>query len=236
VALLVDGERLTGAPAGPLYERAAQLLARKTWKPERRKTLLLHAEADGGPRALLLVGTGPSRDVSGEDLRRAGRHRRQLRRGAGRAPARLATAGALKLNDDRVQALGEGAVLASYRYSEKPPESTPPGRGARGGRGPRRAQGAVRRAVLGEAANLVRHLGDLPGNRCPPRHLAKTAQAVSRKGKLRCKVHGKDALTRMKMGGILAVNQGSSEEPFLVEMEYSPSASRARPCASWARA
>src|SRR4029453_11555768 len=71
VALLVDGERLSGAPASPLHQPAAQRLARKSWKPERRKTLLLHAEADGGPRALLLVGTGPARDVTGEDLRRA---------------------------------------------------------------------------------------------------------------------------------------------------------------------
>ena len=224
VALLVDGERLTGAPAGPLYERAAQLLARKTWKPERRKTLLLHAEADGGPRALLLVGTGPSRDVSGEDLRRAAAIAVNCAAELGARQLVLATAGALKLNDDRVQALGEGAVLASYRYSEKPPESTPPAdvRVVVEGRGARKALSVAQ--VLGEAANLVRHLGDLPGNRCPPRHLAKTAQAVSRKGKLRCKVHGKDALTRMKMGGILAVNQGSSEEPFLVEMEYAPSA------------
>jgi leucyl aminopeptidase len=227
VALLVDGDKLAGVPAGPLYQRAAQLLARKTWKAERRKTLLLHAEAAGGPRALLLVGTGPAREVSGEDLRRAAAIAVNTASELGARELVLAEVGHLKLNDERVQALGEGALLAAYRYSGKPAETTPPAdvRVVADGRGARKALSVAQ--ALGEASNLVRHLGDLPGNRCPPRHLARTAQGVARKGRLRCKVHGKAGLKKLRMGGILAVNQGSAEEPFLVEMEYKP-AGRAR--------
>ncbi len=222
VALLVSGDKLAGVPSGRLYERAARLLSRKTFKPERRKTLLLHADEDGGPRALLLLGLGPVRDVTGEDLRRAAAIAVNQAAELGARELVLAWAGALKLNDDRVQALGEGALLAGYRYSEKPAETTPPAevRVVSDLRGARRALGVAQ--ALGDAANLVRQLGDLPANLCPPRHLAKTAQAIARKGKLRCKVHGKEALQRLKMGGILAVNQGSAEEPFLIEMEYRP--------------
>jgi leucyl aminopeptidase len=230
VALLVDGEKLAGVPSGPLYQRAAGLLARASFKPERRKTLLLHAEAEGGPRALLLVGLGAARDVSGEDLRRAAAIAVNAAAELGCKQLVLACAGSLRLNEERVQALGEGAVLAGYRYSEKPAETTPPGevRVVSELRGTGKALAVAQ--ALGDAANLVRHLGDLPGNRCPPRHLAKTAQAVARKGKLRCKVYGKEALQRLKMGGILGVNQGSAEEPFLIEMEYAPARAKTTLC------
>lgn len=222
VALLVSGDKLSSVPEGGLYERASRLLARKAFKPERRKTLLLHADEEGGPRALLLVGTGAVRDVTGEDLRRAAAVAVHQAAELGAREMVLASAGALKLNDERVQALGEGAVLASYRYGGKPAETTPPAevRVVSDLRSARRALGVAQ--TLGEAANLVRQLGDLPANLCPPRHLAKTAQAIARKGKLRCKVHDREALQRLKMGGILAVNQGSSEEPFLIELEYRP--------------
>ena len=230
VALLVGGDKLSGVPGGRLYERAARLLERKVFKAERRKTLLLHADDEGGPRALLLVGTGAVREVTTEDLRRAAAIAVHQAAELGARELVLASAGALKLNEERLQALGEGAVLAGYRYSEKPPETTPPAevRVVSDLRGGRRALAVA--LALAEGANLVRHLGDLPGNRCPPRHLAKTAQAIARKGKLRCKVHGKDALQRMKMGGILAVNQGSAEEPFLIEMEYAPARARTTIC------
>lgn len=229
-ALLVDGDRLASLPAGPLYERAARLVARKAFKPERRKTLLLHADADGGPRALLLVGLGPARDVTGEDLRRAAAIAVNAAAELGARELVLAPCGSLRPTDERLQALGEGAVLAGYRYSEKPPETTPPAevRVVADGRGARRALAVAQ--ALGEATNLVRHLGDLPGNRCPPRHLAETARRVARRGGLRCKVHGRQALERLGMGGLLAVNRGSAEEPFLVELEYAPARPRATLC------
>jgi leucyl aminopeptidase len=230
VALLVDGEKLAGVPEGPLFQRAAGLLARGAFKPDRRKTQLLHADGEGGPRAVLLIGLGPAREVGGEDLRRAGAIAVNAAAELGAKSLVLACAGALRLNDERLQSLGEGAVLAGYRYSEKPAETTPPAevRVVSDLRGARKALAVAQ--ALGDAANLVRHLGDLPGNRCPPRHLAKTAQAVSRKGKLRCKVLGKEALQRLKMGGILAVNQGSAEEPFLIEMEYAPARAKTTLC------
>lgn len=229
-ALLIDGERPAGMPAGPLYARAARLLERKAFKPERRKTLLLHADGDGGPRALLLVGLGPARDVTGEDLRRAAAIAVNAAAELGARELVLALAGTLRPTDERLQALGEGAVLAVYRYSEKAPETTPPAelRLVAEGRAARKALAVA--AALGEATNLVRHLGDLPGNRCPPRHLAETARRIARRGGLRCKVHGRQALERLGMGGLLAVNQGSAEEPFLVELEYAPARPRATLC------
>jgi leucyl aminopeptidase len=164
---------------------------------------------------------GRAADAGGEEFRRAGAIAVAQASELGAEALVLGVAGALSPDASRLQALGEGLVLGSYRYSGKRDDKTPP---------PRRAAvvSAVPGAaatlavaqVLGDAANLVRELGDLPGNLATPRHLARTAQAVCRKGKLRCKVHGKRDLQRMKMGGILAVNQGSAQEPFLIEMEY----------------
>jgi leucyl aminopeptidase len=220
LALLVDDGPL-GALPGTLGARALALRERGVFKGEPRKTLVLHAEAKGGPRALLLVGMGKAADAGPVEYRRAGAvavaHAAEL----GVKELLLGTAGKLALDAVTLQALGEGVVLGSYRYSGRPEDKTPPPRSA-AIMSPLRGAARVLAVAqaLGDAANLVRELGDLPGNRATPRFLAKTAQAVCRKGKLRCKVHGRDALQRMKMGGILAVNQGSAEEPFLIEMEY----------------
>jgi leucyl aminopeptidase len=226
VALLVDAGRSPKLPAGPLFERAAALVARKAFEAGTRKALLLHADERGGPRALLLVGMGEAKDVCTEDWRRAGAIacRRAAELGADRLV--VGAAGKLAFDAAALAALGEGAVLASYRYPGKPAEDKPPAEVAVAS-GVRGAPGVLRVArSVAEGANLARELGDLPGNVATPRHLANTARRLARAPGLRCKVHGKRELVRMKMGGILAVNQGSAQEPFLIELEYAPRGAR----------
>ena len=220
LALLVDDGRPESLPGGELGRRAAGLLRAKRFTAARRKTLLLHAEEAGGPRALLLVGLGKAREAAPEDYRRAAAIAVNQAAELGVDALVIGVAGALSPDAAAVGALGEGAVLATYRYPLKKAETTPPKKAVIVAGGADAAAALRRAQALAEAANLARELQDLPGNRCTPRHLARTAQAVARKGKLRCRVHGKAALKKLKMGGILAVNQGSAEEPFLIEMEY----------------
>ncbi|MGQ0554203.1 MAG: leucyl aminopeptidase family protein [Planctomycetota bacterium] len=215
-----QSRRAARLPGGTLGERAAALLSQGQFKAELRKTFLLHAEARGGPRALLLVGMGSAERLTAEDWRRAGAIAAQ--QGAELGAASLTVSGGADLQPDAaaLQALGEGLVLASYRYSQRPVEQRPP-REARVVAATRGAAEILHVAqVLAESANLVRELGDLPGNVATPRHLATTAQRVCRAARLRCRVYNKAALRRLKMGGILAVNQGSAQPPFLIEMEY----------------
>lgn len=227
LVLLVDDGKLGELPGGELGRRAAGLRQRKIFEAGRGKSLLVHADAAGGPRALLLVGMGALKKVSADDWRKAGAI--ATNQAAELKAARLVIGfeGGLEPDAAALQALAEGAVMAGYRFSGKPSDSTPPTQiavatSARG------AGDALRIGqVLAEATNLVRELGDGPGNTVTPRHLANTAQRIARAGKLRCRVHGKAALRRMKMTALLAVNQGSAQEPFLIEMEYkAPRATR----------
>jgi leucyl aminopeptidase len=222
LALLVDDARFSELPGGALGGQAVALRRRGVFEGGRRKTLLLHADGGRGPRALLLVGLGPVKELSAEDMRRAAAIVVNQASELGLKTATLGFAGKLAPDASALQAVAEGAAMAAYRYPGKQAESKPPA-ALKVASGVRGAAGALRTGqVLGECANLTRELGDLPGNTVTPRHLANTARKVAREGGLRCRVHGKAALKRMRMGGILAVNRGSVEEPFLIEMEYKP--------------
>jgi leucyl aminopeptidase len=76
--------------------------------------------------------------------------------------------------------------------------------------------------ALAEAVETVRDLGNAPPNAMTPTALADRAVEVCKNAGVKCTVYGKKDIVRMKMGGLLAVNRGSNEEPRFVVMEYSP--------------
>ncbi|MFP5247225.1 MAG: leucyl aminopeptidase [Thermoanaerobaculia bacterium] len=81
--------------------------------------------------------------------------------------------------------------------------------------------GAQAKAIA-EAVITVRDLANMPCNILTPRKLAERAQEVAKEVGVKCTVYGKREIERMKMGGLLAVNRGSVEEPRFVVMEYAP--------------
>jgi len=76
--------------------------------------------------------------------------------------------------------------------------------------------------AMAAAVETVRDLGNTPANVLTPAELASRAEEVCKRAGVKCTVYGKREITRMKMGGLLAVNRGSVEEPRFVVMEYSP--------------
>ena len=84
------------------------------------------------------------------------------------------------------------------------------------------------RDIRGEAraisagVHTVRDLGNAPPNVITPRRLAERAEAVAKESGFKCTVYGRKEIEKMKMGGLLAVNRGSAEEPQFIVMEYSP--------------
>jgi leucyl aminopeptidase len=76
--------------------------------------------------------------------------------------------------------------------------------------------------ALAAAITTVRDLGNGPCNVVTPTYLADRAAEVCKEVGVKCTVYGKREIERMKMGGLLAVNRGSSEEPRFVVMEYAP--------------
>jgi leucyl aminopeptidase len=76
--------------------------------------------------------------------------------------------------------------------------------------------------VMAAAVETVRDLGNTPSNILTPSELASRAEEVCRRVGVKCTVYGKREIVRMKMGGLIAVNRGSVEEPRFVVMEYAP--------------
>ncbi|MBI4358025.1 MAG: hypothetical protein HY584_01875, partial [Candidatus Omnitrophica bacterium] len=78
----------------------------------------------------------------------------------------------------------------------------------------------TRARVIAEAVNFTRNLINEPANVMPPRELARFAREVARQGKLRCTVLGPSEIRKNRMGGIIAVSQGSDEPAQLIVLEY----------------
>jgi leucyl aminopeptidase len=74
--------------------------------------------------------------------------------------------------------------------------------------------------ALATAVENVRDIGNAPSNVLTPTELANQAAAMSKHAGIKCTVYGKRDIVKMKMGGLLAVNRGSVEEPRFVVMEY----------------
>lgn len=74
---------------------------------------------------------------------------------------------------------------------------------------------------IGHAVNQARHWCDLPAHYLTPTVLAEHAAAIAGAHDcLSCKVFGKKEIEKMGMGGLMAVSQGSAQEPRFVVMEY----------------
>lgn len=90
------------------------------------------------------------------------------------------------------------------------------------------ARVASQSAALTAAVRTVKDLGNGPGNLVTPTQLAKRAQEVAREVGIKCTVFDKKQIQKLRMGGLLAVNRGSAQEPRFIVMEYVPAGRRPR--------
>jgi leucyl aminopeptidase len=72
------------------------------------------------------------------------------------------------------------------------------------------------------ATLAARNMANEPGNRWTPSHFAAFAEDLAKQYSLKCRVIEKKELEDLGMGGLLAVNQGSHEDPKLIILDYSP--------------
>ena len=123
-------------------------------------------------------------------------------------------------------ALVEGTVLGDYRFDRflsSDPDDPPPTRiasltllGADG------LAGAAETArVCAEAQNRARDLQSLPSNVATPSYLAERAAEIAAASEaVSVEVLGRDEIAAKHMGGLVAVSQGSEEEPKLIVLRY----------------
>ncbi len=131
-----------------------------------------------------------------------------------------------------VESLVEGILLGDYRFVKYKSKSKKKEKGSftgikeivifsSGSKSNRKILKGIKRAVnSATAACKARDMANEPGNGWTPTSFAVYARSLAGKYKMTCTVLGKGDMKRLKMGGLLGVNQGSSEPPKLVILEY----------------
>lgn len=214
-------------PAGALDRDVPGLLARERATGAEGTLVAVPVPGDGrsgGLEQLLLVGAG-ARTLQG--LRRAGAA--LGRRVRTTATVALDLRGVSDLDARGVGALVEGLLLASYSFTvtTRPADRTPLERVVVvvGGSAKVRAahdEAARKAGALAAATCAARDLVNAPARELTPGALAETAQAwLGALPGVSVRVLDEAALAAGGFGGILAVGQGSSRPPRLVEASYS---------------
>src|SRR6476619_6614170 len=182
-------------------------------------------ERPGTPRRALVVGLGARDDLTPERARVAAAI--AARTATSMDAASLALSG--PSGDDPAAvatAMVEGAILASYRFDRFKSKEDENGdsKGLEeltviGDGGLAEAVEAAR--ISAEAENFARELQDLPSNVVTPSYLAGRAKAIADEhDSVTCEVLGRDQIKEKGMGGLVAVSQGTAEEPQLIVLRY----------------
>ncbi len=125
-------------------------------------------------------------------------------------------------------ALVEGTILAGYKFDEfksKPDDEDDEPRAEIAAltllSGEAIAGAAEVARIATEAENRARHLQDLPSNVVDPEHLAdRAAELVASHDNLTVEILDREQIADKKMGGLVAVSQGSDTEPRLISLRY----------------
>jgi leucyl aminopeptidase len=126
------------------------------------------------------------------------------------------------------QAVAEGILLASYRYTGLKNEPANASRLesltliAGDKRSKDVAKGADRGKVVASAAAYARELANTPPTYLNAKDLAAKAVEIGAAAGLEVEVYNKDQLQQMGCGGLLGVNRGSTEPPRMVKLTWSP--------------
>lgn len=80
--------------------------------------------------------------------------------------------------------------------------------------------GMKRGLISAESVCQARDMANEPGNQWTAEHFAVYAKKLAAEFDMPCKILGKSELGKLKMGGLLGVNQGTTAPPRLITLEY----------------
>jgi leucyl aminopeptidase len=183
----------------------------------------------GKAARLLFVGLGKPDEVTRGSIRRAASvaAKRARTLGVPRAAFHLpAEARGGVSPAEAGQAVAEGLAQGVWQFSEmrRAPEEKKPALERVDVLAPADtdevSRGHLIGAAIGAGQTLARGIQVLPGNVCTPSYVAHTAEEIAARHGLAITVLDKAAIVREKMGALLAVAQGSAEEPRFIALEY----------------
>lgn len=221
----IDFPELTESLAAVAREEGSDLSAKDG------RVVVSRAGEGSGPRRIAFIGAGKSvDDLDAEGVRRlAGR---AVRVAEGRGLASVAVvlpADAAAGVEASARAAAEGLVLAAWRFRELKTGAGDDEAPTEVGEGivvvPASALDEARAAVevgaiAAEAENFARTLQSRPGNIATPLHLASEARRIADETGLKVDILGPDRLREERMNTLLAVSQGSAQEPRLIVLRH----------------
>ena len=185
-------------------------------------TLVL-PRADGAD--LVAVGLGARDELTAAVLRDAAAG--VVRAAARRAQIAIQLAETSPVDpDDAVRALVEGALLARYRYTVLSNVSTHVALEELTIDAPSGAEAtlAVEQGIVGARAAIVaRDLANTPPGHLTATDMGDIAADLGARFGFGVELFDKQALIELGCGGLLGVNQGSTEEPRMIKLSYTPS-------------
>jgi leucyl aminopeptidase len=211
--------------AGGVVQRA---FASRDFKGKKDDTSLLYGT--GKAQRVLLLGLGKPGDVTRQSVRRAAAV--AARRARTMGTGSLALAVAIEARNgigvrDLTQVVIEGAAHGAWTFTalKRPPDDPKPEvQAAAVVVAPDDVKEAERGLRLGDAIaaghRLARDLQMQPGNLCTPSYLAEQAKQLADRHGITLTVLDRAALQKEGMGALLAVAQGSAQEPRFITLEY----------------
>ncbi len=241
---LFSGETALQGPAAALDEALAGVIAGLVASGEvtgdADEITLLHTLGKIEPARVAIVGLGKRDKFTVDRVRRAASQACRALRGAGAKHVGLALAWAesgvnLAL---AARAATEGALLGLYEFTSyknngangqngKPKKAIETITVLGKGREPALRAAVERGRILAESTNFARDLGNEPPNTLTPTELGERARRMAAEVGLECEIHDKAWIHKQEMGALLAVNQGSAEEPRFIVLRYNGGSKRA---------
>jgi leucyl aminopeptidase len=219
---LASADALTGGDLGRALER-------KDITGKKEETFLLFPPEGSGPKRILVVGTGKPDELDAEVLRRV--FGRAVRVAEGMRLEALAVwmdPGFPLSQAIYAQAATEGVVLAAWRFKELKTQKDPddPESDLEGlslitqGDEDEARRGLLIGLAQAKGENLARTLQDRPGNVATPAHLGEEAKRLGKEYGLNVTILGPKEIKEEGMGALLAVAQGSEQEPRFIVLEH----------------
>lgn len=134
-----------------------------------------------------------------------------------------------------VKGLVEGLILSEYEFNEL--KSTPKKKDetlvvrilSKHSNESQFKQACNEGSILAETVNFSRRLGDMPGNLMNPSILAESAVKAAKGTGVKVTVWDKARIKKERMGGLIGVSNGSSQDPRFIIMEYKGAAASKKP-------
>jgi leucyl aminopeptidase len=218
-------KKLNGAISG--------LIKLGDFEGKEKTSVLLYTAGKINAARVLLVGLGKEKKIDAHALRQAA-----MTAATKAIDAKVARLGVclheqvkgVKFND-MAQAITEGLYFGAYRYDEYLSKTDKKKKtdaieiciiDSSAAFISAAKKGIALGSILGQSQSIARTLANRPANVVTPQKLAEEAERMARQLRLRCTVFNDKQLAAKKMGGIMAVGQGSANKPRLIILDYTP--------------